>query len=142
MSLFIILEQVLAQWRRLVAFMKALDLLHWAMHGVWYHRTATAIEMVSKVDTFCIFVLFAVSPWRPPGRYGASSHPMSALRGFYESPGHAVIIVAAGSRPLPVSVPSSAVAVAPALVPCPSASTSSPSAADLAVPSPIKIVFL
>jgi hypothetical protein len=28
---------------------------------VSYHRTATAIKMVNKVDTFCIVVLFAVT---------------------------------------------------------------------------------
>jgi hypothetical protein len=27
-------ERVLARWQCLVAFMKALDLLHWAMHAV------------------------------------------------------------------------------------------------------------
>ena len=29
-----LLEQVLTQWRRLVAFMKAMDLLHWAVHAI------------------------------------------------------------------------------------------------------------
>jgi len=42
-----------------------------------YRRTAMAIKMVSKVDTFCIFILFAValaaaggirSDWSPDGR--------------------------------------------------------------------------
>jgi hypothetical protein len=28
-----------------------------------------------------------MSPWRPPGRYGASSSPMADFSGFYESPG-------------------------------------------------------
>jgi hypothetical protein len=41
--------------------MKALVMLHWAMRNVLYRRTATAIKMVSKVDTFFIFVLFAVA---------------------------------------------------------------------------------
>jgi len=27
-------ERVLARWRRLVAFMKAMNLLHWVMHGI------------------------------------------------------------------------------------------------------------
>jgi hypothetical protein len=31
------------------------------MRKVLYCRTATASEMVSKVDTFCIVVLFAVA---------------------------------------------------------------------------------
>ena len=44
-----------------VAFMKAMDLLHRAICGVYYRRTATAIELVSKVDTFYILVLFAVA---------------------------------------------------------------------------------
>ena len=30
-------EQVVAQWWRLVAFMKALDLLHWGMLAVLHH---------------------------------------------------------------------------------------------------------
>jgi hypothetical protein len=42
--------------------------------------------MVDKVDTFCIVVLFAVT-WLPPGQCGASSRPMAAFSGFYESPG-------------------------------------------------------
>ena len=42
------------------------DLFHQAMHTVLYRHTATAIEMVDKVDTFCIVVLFAVA-WLPPG---------------------------------------------------------------------------
>jgi hypothetical protein len=41
--------------------MKAIDLIHRAMHEVQYRHTATAIKMVSKVDTYCIFVLFAVA---------------------------------------------------------------------------------
>jgi hypothetical protein len=52
---------VLAQWLRLVAFMKATNILHRAMRAVKYRRTAMAIKMVSKVDTFCIFVWFAVT---------------------------------------------------------------------------------
>jgi hypothetical protein len=36
--------------------------------------------MVSKVDTFCIFV-FLLSLWRPPRRYGASSRLMAASSG-------------------------------------------------------------
>ena len=37
-------EQVLARWQHLVAFMKAMDLHHWAMCVVFYHRTAMAIK--------------------------------------------------------------------------------------------------
>ena len=52
---------MLAQWRCLLAFMKALDLLHWAMRSVLYHRIAVAIETASKVGTFCIVVLLIVA---------------------------------------------------------------------------------
>ena len=38
-------ERVVARWRRLVAFMKALDHLHQAMHAVSHHRAAMAVEM-------------------------------------------------------------------------------------------------
>jgi len=41
--------------------MKAMDPPHQAMHAVLYRRTATAIKMVSKVDTYCIVVLFSVA---------------------------------------------------------------------------------
>ena len=61
MSLFIISEQVLARWRCLVAFMKAMDLPHRAMRAVQYRRTATAIEMVDKVDIYCIIIMFSVT---------------------------------------------------------------------------------
>ena len=47
-----LLERVLARWRCLVAFLKALDLLHGAM---W------AIEMAIKVGKYYILVLFAVA---------------------------------------------------------------------------------
>ena len=56
-----LLERVLARWRHIVAFKKALDLLRRAMCTVSYRHNATAIEMVSKVDIFCIVVLFAVA---------------------------------------------------------------------------------
>jgi hypothetical protein len=52
---------VLAQWQRLVAFMKAMNLLHRVMDAVLYWHTVMAITMVSKLDTFCTFVLFAVA---------------------------------------------------------------------------------
>jgi hypothetical protein len=53
--------QVVARWRRLVAFMKALDLLHRAMCAVLHHRTAMAIEMACDGGTF-----FWWSPGPPP----------------------------------------------------------------------------
>ena len=61
MNLFIISERVLAQWQHLVAFIKDMELPHWSMHTVLYPRIVMAIKMVSKVDTFCIVVLFAVA---------------------------------------------------------------------------------
>ena len=54
-------EQVFARWQCLVAFMKALDLLHWVMHMVKYRRIAMTIEMAIKVGTYYIVVLFAVA---------------------------------------------------------------------------------
>ena len=54
-------EQVLAQWRHLVAFLKALDLLHRAMRFILYRHIAMAIEMKSKVGTFCMVVLLLVA---------------------------------------------------------------------------------
>jgi hypothetical protein len=56
-----LLEPLLTRWRRLVAFKKARNLLHQVMSKVSYRHTAMAIEMVSKVDTFCIAVLFIVA---------------------------------------------------------------------------------
>ena len=38
-------ERVVARWQRLVAFMKALDHLHQAMHAVSHHRAPMAVEM-------------------------------------------------------------------------------------------------
>ena len=61
MSGFVISEQVLTRWWRLVALMKAMNLLHQAMRAVLYRRIATAIEMASKVGTCCIDVSFAVA---------------------------------------------------------------------------------
>ena len=45
-------EQVVVRWRRLVVFMKALDLLHRAMCAVLHNRTAMAIEMACDGGTF------------------------------------------------------------------------------------------
>ncbi len=45
-------EPVVARWRRLVAFIKALDLLHKAMLVVVHRRTVMAIEMASDGGTF------------------------------------------------------------------------------------------
>ena len=54
-------ERVLTRWRCLVAYMKALDLLHRAMRAVKYRCIAMGIEMAIKVGAYYIFVLFAVA---------------------------------------------------------------------------------
>jgi hypothetical protein len=46
------MEQVVARWRRLVAFMKALDLLHQVMLAVLHRSTAMAIEMARVGGAF------------------------------------------------------------------------------------------
>ena len=45
-------ERVVARWRSLVAFMKALDLLHRLMRSVWHRRTTMAIEMTRDGGAF------------------------------------------------------------------------------------------
>jgi hypothetical protein len=51
--------EVVTQWRRLVAYMKALDLLHWLMRVVLHHCTAMTIEMANNRGTFvCCCCLF------------------------------------------------------------------------------------
>ena len=45
-------ERVVARWRSLVAFMKALDLLNWKMHSVFHRRIAMAIEMARDGGAF------------------------------------------------------------------------------------------
>jgi hypothetical protein len=54
-------ERVGAQWQRLVAFMKAQDLRHWAMRTVSNHHTDMAIKMASDAGTFvCCHRLFCL----------------------------------------------------------------------------------
>jgi hypothetical protein len=55
------MERVLARWWCLVAFMKATNLLHQAMHVLEYRCIAMAIKMASKEGTFCIVVLLIVA---------------------------------------------------------------------------------
>jgi hypothetical protein len=50
-----------AQWQQPVASVKALNLLYWVMHMVLYRRIAMAREMASKLGTFFIVVVFAVT---------------------------------------------------------------------------------
>jgi hypothetical protein len=45
-------ERVVARWRSLVAFIKALDLLNWEMRSVLHWRTAMAIEMARDGGAF------------------------------------------------------------------------------------------
>ena len=54
-------ERVLTQLRSLVAFMKAMNLLHRAMRSVLYRCIAMSIEMAVEVGTFCIVILLIVS---------------------------------------------------------------------------------
>jgi hypothetical protein len=58
---WVISERVLARWRRLVAFMKSMNHLHWVMRALEYRRITVAIETAIKVGTYYIFVLFAVA---------------------------------------------------------------------------------
>jgi hypothetical protein len=54
-------ERVLVRWWRLVAFMKATNLLHRAMRAVYYRRIAITIEMAIKVGIFCIIAVLIVA---------------------------------------------------------------------------------
>ncbi len=59
---FMLLDIILARWRRPVTFSEALDLLHWAMHAVTYQHIAMAIKMTSFVGVFVYCCLFACCP--------------------------------------------------------------------------------
>ncbi len=59
---FILLDIILAQWRRPVASSKALDLLHQAMHAVLYWCTAGAMNMATFLGVFVDCCLFACCP--------------------------------------------------------------------------------
>jgi hypothetical protein len=65
MSDWVILEQVLVRWRRLVASLKAMDLLHRGILTVSYQCIAMAIEAASKVSVFCIVVVLSLK-FAPP----------------------------------------------------------------------------
>jgi hypothetical protein len=49
---FMLLDIILAQWWRPVAFSEALDLLHWVMRTVMYPRINMAIKTASNVGVF------------------------------------------------------------------------------------------
>ncbi len=67
MSGFILLDIILAQWRRPVASSKALGLLHWAMVAVLYWCTAAAMNMATFLGVFVDCCLLACCPG---GRWG------------------------------------------------------------------------
>ena len=56
-----LLERVPAQWRRLVASLKAINLLHQEILAVSYRRIVMAIKMTCTVGVFCIVVLLIVA---------------------------------------------------------------------------------
>jgi hypothetical protein len=56
---FILLDIILARWRRLVASSKTLGLLHRAMGVVLYRRTTAAINMATFLGVFVYCCLFA-----------------------------------------------------------------------------------
>jgi hypothetical protein len=88
---WLLVAAILAQWQRPVAFTKALDLLCWVMHRVWYWRTAADIKLASKGSHFLLLLFCLLLPLRPLGGYAASSRPMAASSGFRSSPGHAAL---------------------------------------------------
>ncbi len=61
MSNWMLSEQVLARWQRLVAFVKATNLLHQVMRAVWYSRIVMAFKTASKVGTCCIIIVLIVA---------------------------------------------------------------------------------
>ncbi len=86
MSDWLLLERVLAQWWCLVALWKP-----WTSSiGQCVRYSTVALPQPSKWSakwTHFASSYRLLSPWRPPERYGASSRPMAAFSGFYESPG-------------------------------------------------------
>ncbi len=57
---------MLGQWRRPVASIKALDLLHRVMHAVSYQHTAAAINMATVLGRFvdcCLFACCSGNRW-------------------------------------------------------------------------------
>jgi hypothetical protein len=57
-----LLAAILAQWQRLVASNKALNLLDWAMYAVMYRCIAMAIKTASFLGVFVDCCLFACCP--------------------------------------------------------------------------------
>ncbi len=83
---FILLEQILAQWRRPVASRKAMKLLHW--ENIWYcfHTPPRQSKCQQSWRIFSL-LSFCLQPWWPPGQYRASSCQMGVSSGFWCSPG-------------------------------------------------------
>ncbi len=63
----LLLAAILARWWCLVAFYKALNLLHWAMCAVLYRRIPMAIDSATFLGAFVDCCLFACCPG---GRWG------------------------------------------------------------------------
>jgi hypothetical protein len=61
MSHWVILERVHAQWRCLVASLKATNLLHWVILTVSYRRITMVIKTASKVGVICIVILLIIA---------------------------------------------------------------------------------
>ena len=74
---FMVLDIILARWRRQVASSKDLEILHQAMHAVTYRRFAMAIKMASFVGVFVDCCLFACCPG---GRWGNTEQVVAQWR--------------------------------------------------------------
>ncbi len=72
-----LLTAILAQWWRLVASNKALNLLHQAMCAVTYCRITIAIKMASFLGVFVDYCLFACCPG---GRWGNTEQVVAQCR--------------------------------------------------------------
>ncbi len=77
MSGFILLDIILARWRRPVASSKALDLLHRAMRAVLYWCTAAAMNMATFLGVIVDCCLFACCPG---GRWGNTEQVVAQWR--------------------------------------------------------------
>jgi hypothetical protein len=74
---FMLLDIILARWRRPVASSEALDLLHQAMHAVTYRRIAMAIKTATFLGVFVDCCLFACCP---DGRWGDTEQVVARWR--------------------------------------------------------------
>jgi hypothetical protein len=64
--------------------MKVMELLHRAMCAVEYRHIDMPIKWSAKWTTFA-FLFCLLLPWRPLGRYRASSCPMAAFSDFMKA---------------------------------------------------------